>query len=216
MLYWRVSDTSTATLQLFAGASRSRRSRRRNRRLRWMICCHEARHRTSSYERSQDFTAAGDFFIRGGVADAEVSVALAEDVAGDNKHVVFDGLGDEFTGRCAGGGLGENVEGALGLHDLKPGRKARDDQIAVSAVRYHGISHRHVQRLECRILQRGWGAHERILLKLGHLRDDRLGPRRVAQPPASHGVAFGEAAKDDRLLVNAGGGGEGSGRRRCK
>lgn len=47
------------------------------------------------------------------IGDAEVGVAAAEDVAGDDQKVAADGLGDEVGGR-APWSAGEGVEGAFG------------------------------------------------------------------------------------------------------
>src|SRR2546423_175542 len=61
-----------------------------------------------SRERTEDFAALLQLLIAGCVADAEVRIALAEDVAGDDQNVVLDRLRHEIAGADAGGGLREN------------------------------------------------------------------------------------------------------------
>ena len=101
-----------------------------------------------SNQRSQDFASLFQLFIRRGVADAEMRVAFAEDVAGDDQHIVLDRLGDELAGGCAGGGLGEDVERAFGLDDFELSAQPLEHQIALAAIRGDGIVHRHIQRLQ--------------------------------------------------------------------
>ena len=51
-----------------------------------------------SCELTQDVEAAIERAVVDGVGDAEVGVAAAEDVAGDDQQVVLDRLGDEVGG----------------------------------------------------------------------------------------------------------------------
>src|SRR5687768_14499087 len=65
----------------------------------------------ASGQAVEDLAPLRQLFVRRGVADAEVRVAVAEDVAGDDQHVLLDRAGDEIRRRLPGRGLREDVEG---------------------------------------------------------------------------------------------------------
>src|SRR6188472_4121252 len=73
----------------------------------------------SLHQRTQDLAPLRQLLVGGGVADAEVRVALGEDVAGDDQDVVVDGLRDEFAGRHPAGRLGKDVERAARPGDFE-------------------------------------------------------------------------------------------------
>ena len=77
--------------------------------------------------------AALQGLVVGGVGDAEVGVAAAEDVAGDDQQVAADRLGDELGGG-APGGAGEGVEGPLGKGEVEALGERGDDRVALAAV----------------------------------------------------------------------------------
>ena len=65
------------------------------------------------------------------------------------------------------------------------------------------------QRFQGRELEGRRRADKRVLLELGHLRDNRLRPDGVAKTPAGHRMALGKAAEDDGVFVEPGRGGKG-------
>ena len=74
----------------------------------------------------EEIEAAGQGGVVDGVGDAEVGVASAEDVAGDDQEIAPDGRGDEF-GRGPPRGAREGVEGAFRMGELEgPGEGGRD------------------------------------------------------------------------------------------
>ena len=76
-------------------------------------------------ERLQHLQAALDRRLARRVGDAEVGVAAAEDVAGDDEQLVLDRPRDEFAAGAAAGHFGEDVERPARLGDFVAG-VARD------------------------------------------------------------------------------------------
>ena len=69
---------------------------------------------------AEDLTSLEQPIVVHGVADAEVGVLAAEDVAGDDQDVVGNGFLDEGGGSVeAGGDLGEDEEPAGRLGELE-------------------------------------------------------------------------------------------------
>src|SRR5271155_5494055 len=67
------------------------------------------------------------------IGDAEVGVAAAEYVAGDDQKVTAEGLGDEVGGR-APGSAGKGVEGAFGEGELITIAERGGNHVALAAV----------------------------------------------------------------------------------
>ena len=82
----------------------------------------------------QDLDAAVERAVVGGVADAEVGVAAAEDVAGDDEQVVADRLGDELGAGAPRGASGRGRTPRPASASSKRSLQARDDAVALAAV----------------------------------------------------------------------------------
>src|SRR5437763_3787468 len=88
----------------------------------------------ASGERAEDFAALFQLFVGDGIADPEVGVALAEDVAGDDQHILGDGAFDKGAGGLIGGGFGEDVEGSLWFHHVEFAAQGFVGDVALSLV----------------------------------------------------------------------------------
>src|SRR5208282_6278122 len=142
--------------------------------------------------------------LQGGVidciGDAEVGVATAENVAGDDQKVAADSLGDEVGGR-APGSAGEGVEGAFGEWKLITIAERGDNHVALAAVGLDVRGQVFVKRRPAGVLRDAGRADEAELLKLGHLLDDPRGAVGEPQTPAGHAVGLAEAIDHQDVLV---------------
>ena len=142
-----------------------------------------------------------------------MGVAAAEDTAGDQQHIPLDGPLHELRG-VAGDlrrDLDERVERPPGVRHI--GHRPQDalDQVPLGLV--GGDVGADVQAQghgEASLGHRG-GADERVLLKLGHLLDDRQRAGRVAHAPARAAVGLAEAPHQAHLLREPGGAGAAAG-----
>src|SRR5437588_6208081 len=117
-------------------------------------------------------------------------VALREDVAGNDQHIIFDGFSHEI-GRADSLRRGrEGIERPGGFDDLELLRQLLMYQIALFSISLSRGSHWNIHRRHRRMLKRRWWTHIGVLLKLGHLRDDFSRTGGITQPPAGHGVAL--------------------------
>src|SRR5262249_43269968 len=102
--------------------------------------------------------------------DAEMAVAMAENVARDDEQVVADGLGHEVaTG--SPGSLGKEVKCTAGLYQFEALAQALADAIPLRAVVGDDAGHVEIRRGDARILYHAGGTDESELLELDHLLD---------------------------------------------
>ncbi len=151
---------------------------------------------------AQDLDALIQLGVGGGVADAEMGVAVGEDIAGDDEDVFVDGAFDEVGAGDFAGDFGEDIEGAAGWVDFEKIGEAADDAVAFFAVGVDVGLHVDAAgegRAECSVLHHRGGADEGVLLELGHLVENGFGAGGVAETPAGHAVCFRITLEQDAL-----------------
>src|SRR3990172_6858913 len=142
-----------------------------------------------------------DLVLGRGVAHADVPFAgWPERPAGDHRDVLLaqQALRERLRRQPRGRDLRERIERATWLERAQPDRVHPAEKVWARAI-VGGDHPLHVrlpgtQRLQGRVLGRGWGGHDPVLVDL----DDPLHHAgRAAQetpPPAGHRVGLGEAA----------------------
>src|SRR5438105_15253022 len=93
----------------------------------------KAKPRSSSCQAPQDFDAAVQHRVADGVTDAEMRVALAESIAGDNQQVVANSLGHEGVAR-APRNFREQIKRPTGDDELIPVLESGDETLAFMLV----------------------------------------------------------------------------------
>ena len=121
-----------------------------------------------SGKRAKDFDTFEDLLFGCSVADSEMGVLFAEDVAGDYEEVVFNGLFDESGGSLAWG-FYKCVESAGGFCHFEFVFEAIINKVAFFSILGDVFAYVEVECSYCGFLERRWCADECVLLDFGHL-----------------------------------------------